>query len=313
MTYVGSLREDFFQRVINVNWDTEPECYFMVGDGGDVLNNFEPFGAGSAWRSDDGQSWTKVMTNMNSPSSADVGGLTCGIWMRQNFKPKGTPIWVMGGQAISQSEAAAVPVTTYSFDAGRIVIQDQETIDDNPTGTVWQMKVNGPPLAPSNVSAGILQFLTVTSTIETIDGVTWSEHSGTASPYPPGTKIRDTHQLYQLSNQPNAYGKVREGPFKGRRLALSALPIDDHHFGPTITVADLKTGKPLGAFDSGITVGTSMAYGHYVFCIAGTISAGHSSGLSEGGYIAWSDDGISWHRERLSDFELWALVVGARK
>jgi hypothetical protein len=91
------FKEDFFERVHDIQWTSEKKCYFMAGDSDAVKSLFSVSFSGQLYTSDDGIHWTA------SPLTSAIGtmnALDSGIWMRTNFDPKGDPLWILGGQAM---------------------------------------------------------------------------------------------------------------------------------------------------------------------------------------------------------------------
>lgn len=102
--------EDFFERVINVKWETEPEVFWMAGSGNLAFVNGQTYGDQHAWlfTSDDGKSWAGQDIGIHSymdygPGSNQNGKpwgfatIVGGCWMREGLKAGGTPVWVLGG------------------------------------------------------------------------------------------------------------------------------------------------------------------------------------------------------------------------
>jgi hypothetical protein len=304
--------EDYFQRVVNVNWDSEPECYFLAGDGDNFVNSISS-GGGKVWRSNDGKSWYKILDDDK------VTALPVGLWMRQNFRPDWRPVWILAGQGES---GIICPALVNSFDAQSFqkqyfpdalvgVVPDNETA----LGFFNRLHVDNNTLAVADV----WRFLTPTGvSYGSANGVDWHKDGASAppppTPPPPAKPIPKNTRIFQIGRQISAFGKVREGRYKGRSLMLKIQQIDPHHFNSTIQVFDQKTGKSLGTSDSGIPFGCSMAYGHYVFVIVGGVDLPHEGAGAIGqGAIAWSDDGLNWHTQKMESFVMGGLAVGARE
>jgi len=130
------------------------------------------------------------------------------------------------------------------------------------------------------------------------------------------------NDIYQLSNRSSATGTLRKGKFSGRVVTIRGGQGHDFHgpgtpgvtyFDPDCTMSDARTGEFLSASDCGITHCHSIAYGYYVFCIAGD-DGGGGPGVYARSIIAHTTDGITWHRHTLGTpaHGMWSLVVGPR-
>jgi hypothetical protein len=221
--------------------------------------------------------------------------------------PDGKPVWVLFGQGVS---GIICPALVNSFDAQGF---QRQHFPDALVGVVpdplphlgffGTVKVD-----KALAAANVWRFLDPTGVFySSADGVNWRKDgaSAAAAATQPTTKNK---RIYQLGRQDSAFGKVREGLYKGRRLTLKVNRIDQFHFNSTIQIFDQKTAKYLGTSDSGIPFGCSIAYGHYVFVITGGAKDATSDGV-----IAWSDDGFEWHKYEPGDTTIGGLAVGPRE
>jgi hypothetical protein len=303
--------EDFFQRIQDVSWEDNPPCWFMCGDGGTIINN-RAYGSGNIYSSDSGRDWEKTTDNMNFASQHSAG-LYCGIWMRQFFRRDKAPVWVLGGfetyEVLSGGDVLNInrPVIGTSFDGRSVTFQYLGLSQiPGPNLMVNRIEKKGNSAVAEIVHTSSNQFY---GNYASMDGVNWTEGSQGSAVDLPATNapaITDTNQIYQASNSNVAHGKIRKGPYKGRTITIRGSGGDKTYFEPSVELTDSKTGEPLGRSNTGIKYNSSIAYGRYVF-----VASGQSE---EGGAISWTDNGTEWHPTlALSNYRLWALVVGARK
>ena len=96
------FKEDFFQRVVDVNWESEPKVYWMAGCGFPLIVNMAIFFQFNLWTfvSDDGMHWKKgqkVGLPQGTFGRWGLGVVFTGGWMRAGLKEGGMPVWYMGG------------------------------------------------------------------------------------------------------------------------------------------------------------------------------------------------------------------------
>jgi hypothetical protein len=94
------FKEDFFERVTDVNWQSEKKCFFMVGDISQV-GLFSVPDNGFLYTSDDGMVWS-AGKRYHTPGG--LYGFTSGLWMRKSFEPDGEPLWILGGQGLTNDQ-----------------------------------------------------------------------------------------------------------------------------------------------------------------------------------------------------------------
>jgi hypothetical protein len=122
------------------------------------------------------------------------------------------------------------------------------------------------------------------------------------------------NDLYQLSNRRSATGTLRKGKHAGKRVTITGgTPHDFHgpgtaaytYFSPNCTMTDTATGKSLGKSNCQVRHGHSIAYGYYVFVVAGD-----DGGMS---CLSYTEDGKNWHKQAFNKgHQMWSLVVGPR-
>src|SRR5262245_4359068 len=109
MSVLGNpVNQDFFQRIVNVAFPHEPNCFWWTGNGTNVtwlsVPNFTWF------ESDDGMEW-----NGGAGGGADdLSTAGRGMWMRQRFDSRGAPVWLVFGHAKDPGYAQV----NASFDGG---------------------------------------------------------------------------------------------------------------------------------------------------------------------------------------------------
>jgi hypothetical protein len=92
-------KEDFFERVINVSWETEPKVYWMAGSGYPIITN-GGIGDNKAWMftSEDGIHWDQTNISIHhGPGPYGIGAVYGGGWMREGMTSGGNPVWVFVG------------------------------------------------------------------------------------------------------------------------------------------------------------------------------------------------------------------------
>jgi hypothetical protein len=122
------FKEDFFERIVNVQWEAEPEVYWMTGTGAPLIVNGMVIGDQHAWvyTSDDGMHWDGK--DLFQSGGAGFGALYGGCWMRVGLNPKSPPVWVMVG---SSSKMISMSAAGYSTDGknfgGRTVFDERHS------------------------------------------------------------------------------------------------------------------------------------------------------------------------------------------
>lgn len=333
--------EDFFQRIINVQWDEEPECFFAVGDGGPIVN-YRSYGGGNIYTSRDGKDWKLTIANLESGSEGSATGLYCGLWMRQGFRYEGKPVWILGGQGLSGSSDQATfggvrPVLAISLDGMDHIAQKffkMGGLDGGgpATSAVGALEVIPPTKTPQyalaktvyNPGSGQQELGT------TVDGVNWTNivderGSPESGEIPAGIpvagqeitaggkdeRITDTNMIFRRSAYA-AHGTVRKGALAGRRLRIQGHPNPqggaNPYFDPDVTITDFNSGVQVGAANTGVQFGFGMGYGRYVFVVAG--SNFHTPDMP--GCISWSDDGVTWNPQQISPWGCTCVAIGPR-
>lgn len=106
---VNAFKEDFFERVVNVKWETEPEVLWMAGSGGlFFVNGILTLNGGYIHTSDNGRRWASQFIGLHSymdPGSGSnyadkprgFGSIMSACWMRENLQIGAPAVWVLGG------------------------------------------------------------------------------------------------------------------------------------------------------------------------------------------------------------------------
>ena len=113
------FQEDFFERIVNVNWETEPKTLWMaIGGNPFYVNgiNQSLYLTQNVWSSPDGQHWTPFdqgLHSTNAPNIRAVGPVFVGYYMREDLLSGNPPVWVFGGAdaLFGQSGSAAFSST----------------------------------------------------------------------------------------------------------------------------------------------------------------------------------------------------------
>jgi hypothetical protein len=105
------FKEDFFERVTDVNWQSEKKCFFMVGDTSQIGLLSVP--EGFLYTSDDGKEWS---SGKHYHTPGGLYGFTSGLWMRKNFDPDDEPLWILGGQGLQSDVGQVMSGLTISHD-----------------------------------------------------------------------------------------------------------------------------------------------------------------------------------------------------
>lgn len=122
------FKEDFFERAIDVNWESEPKVYWMAGSGSPLIINSQVTGGGRAglFTSDDGINWrTEDIGIRSGVGQWGYGALYAGAWLRNGLMEGGDPSWVMvgsdgrttsGSGSVASSNGTAIDTQTYFDD-----------------------------------------------------------------------------------------------------------------------------------------------------------------------------------------------------
>jgi len=110
-----AFKEDFFERVVNVKWETEPKRLWMAAAGNPLFVNgiYNAWNAFTyIWSSDNGHDWEATDYGLHSgaaPNRYAVGPIFGGGWLRKNLDPKQDPVWFfVGGDGRFQPGAMSV-------------------------------------------------------------------------------------------------------------------------------------------------------------------------------------------------------------
>lgn len=369
------FKEDFFERLIDINWETEPEVFWLVGAGNPAFVNGLNYGDlhGYVWRSSDGKHW--YGTDLWRPGLRGFGGLFSGVWFRKDLAKGAPPIWVIGGGTNRSQPSSCVG---YSLD-GETFSVDTRTVFDlvhicenfypgdgfvfmeqmitfafylhfdyfkSSDGIHWAppnfhggvtdapgmvaaaagartfassaesklVSIIDPALTPENTTMESLMAAAAAPAVNTASMS--AVRSAEATPFAGiGAQLKSDEILY-IHTQVYATGRVKKGPFRGRRLIIQIYPYHypyggGAHGDNTVMVIDAKTGQQLGIFKSGVQRSISIGYGHYVFVVTGSGGAGSAAGQKS--TLAWSEDAINWKVINLGNHnQINAIAVGPR-
>lgn len=361
------FKEDFFERVIDVQWDEEKEVYWVAGDAQGATDSY-----GSAfYTSDDGMHWETHEVGFGGENYGKLWGHTSGLWMRERFDIDKEPIWILGGEGITADgtmRKSGIQISrdglTFEparfFDYRHFVAQflvypggptgydlslesvnfghadtfhsvdglswtPQQYHADNPFSA---LQVSTPPLVTPTIQR-IVPARTIPNdvpldvpVIHAMEGAAplpiaqmLAALAATATPTATPTKPVKKNYIYQLSNRTGATGRLRKGKYAGKSINMyGGTPHGFHgpgtggadYFDPNCKMYDGKTGKLLGTSNCGIKYCHSMAYGYYVFVVAGGNQAGYSQ-------LSYTEDGKNWNVQTFGKAQsMWSLVVGPR-
>lgn len=110
---------------MDVQWIEEKKCYFMAGDSQSATYNYNS----QYYTSDDGMHWSAN----SSGGSGNLYGFTCGLWMRESFKPDGKPIWILGGEGVDTDRRAAGIMTSRDGQGSSAI----QFFNDGQSGLGW--------------------------------------------------------------------------------------------------------------------------------------------------------------------------------
>lgn len=391
MSDTPPFKEDFFERVVDVKWESEPEVHWMIGSGAALIVNAMPYGDTMAWMwtSDNGKKWKGQNLGIR-PVQKGFGVLYCGCWMRDGLREGAPPVWVMGGGTSRLQATSAMGSSTDAKTFGNMVSMDERHVCEQ--------------IGPSNGGIYMYGFATMAwhyDYFSSSDGITWSPdnyHGGdtsgsgrsaetvsieeaedialgyaratnlneltpvvprsslvkilTSGPVqklevPPTRRLLMPREAVTPMNSPGLFatgaeskgdkmvfnecgvfasGKVRTGPFKGKRIGVAITP---YHYYPgggdhgdsTVAVYDMKSGQQQrsnsedGLYDTGIKRSIAVGYGHYTFVVTGSSGgAGRQNTLANTkSTIAWSTTGVTWKKVELGIHDqINVIAVGPR-
>jgi hypothetical protein len=328
------FKEDFFERVLDVQWESEPTVYWMAATGFPYIVNSMVAGDNRAWifTSEDGIHWTGQDMSFK-PGEWGFSAFYGGGWMRENLqagdlptKQPGKPVWVLvgsDGRIMSGSASAA------STDGKSISRRNYH--DDRHHGD--KFAVHKPPRPPTldnpQGSPGEVKFNSMfnfpdwhTDTFTSSNGQTWNPakyHSGSRLLVPRSlsaaaaseiSPLIETEQAeavgakktFNQGNSLTATGRVKKGPYAGRTVKLTLSNYNyEFGYGPgTIDIVE-KTrlgDKPLDTVNCNVARSITIAYGHYIFCVGGSSRSvpapGGSDYLLQMSTIAYTDNLVDW-------------------
>jgi hypothetical protein len=126
------FKEDFFERVVDVNWESEPKVYWVCGTGAPLIVNGMIMGDNHGWAftSGDGKHWSG--TDLFKHDGQGIGALYTGCWLREGLEEGNAPVWMMAGGTSKTVCASCASYTTtgtdYSAD-DRTVFDDRHACD----------------------------------------------------------------------------------------------------------------------------------------------------------------------------------------
>jgi hypothetical protein len=107
------FQEDFFERVVDVKWESEPDVYWMAGSGCCLFVDGLGTPGGYLFTSDDGLSWDAGQDLFKSWPEQGMGGIHTGCWMRMGLQKGAPPVWVLSGV---NSTPGVISAATSSMD-----------------------------------------------------------------------------------------------------------------------------------------------------------------------------------------------------
>jgi hypothetical protein len=271
------FRESFFERIIDVQWDTEPKVFWMAGTGYFNIVNGQILGDARAWvfTSADGKNWKGKDYGLKTESDWGFGAFYGGGWMRAGLKPGAQATWVLvgsDGRTLSGSATAASvdgktisktqfldrwhhceglfplssSVETLSFKNAPNWHTDAFTSID---GQKWSPdhydNYQGGGLPPPDVAARAIEQapypwsrVSVSSTLVVPDTRLIVPE---ATPFDSSSGSKASKTVFN-GNAIKASGKVQKGEYKGQRITCSLATYQQSdngaHGGPKILVLD---------------------------------------------------------------------------
>jgi len=146
--------EDFFERVVNVKWETEAKVLWMAGTGHpnivNGLNGGNPI-IRYVYDSENGHNWDKTDYGIHEGGlgKPGIGAIYGGAWMREGLQPGEPPVWVMtGGDGRLQMGSCTVSSKDGVF------LHKEVNWDDVHVGTGIGIARNPTPPTPENPKGG---------------------------------------------------------------------------------------------------------------------------------------------------------------
>jgi hypothetical protein len=118
------FNEDFFERVVNVKWEAEPDVYWMAATGYCKIVNGFAAQSSMLFTSDDGLHWTGPTELRKDWPAQGMGAVFTGCWMRQELKQGNTPVWVLAGANSTTGSIGAVVSSLDGKTVGEPVLLD---------------------------------------------------------------------------------------------------------------------------------------------------------------------------------------------
>jgi len=344
------FKEDFFQRVVDVNWETEPKVYWVAGTGCvNITNGIPTDNRGFACTSEDGKHWKG--TDLYRPNGQGIGPLYGGCWLREGLQEGNHPVWMMmGGTSRTQCGSCACYTDTGTdfpvdnktvfderhacegavIDAGnQIFIQSQFNFPDwhsdtfrSPNGREWQ---------PKNYH-GSTSTAVRTAEIESGFGISPAARFVTgpdsrlvpvqrqllvpapmAAPGSGGDKQGDKI-IFRDGLRNVAAGKVKKGKFKGQTISVEIKPY--HYFpeggdhGDATVEVKVVGDNTVEPQIVNTGVTRSIAIGYGYYVFVVGGGSGTGSATTT---LAWSEDGLQWKKVTMGQHnQVNPICVGPR-
>ncbi len=201
-----TFHEDFFERVINITWEEEPEVYWAAGSGSPIIVNGMILGdvyRCAIFTSEDGHTWSKQVVGIGSGAGEwGFGGFFGGGWMRDSLRPGnddepgGYPIWVLVG---SDGRMRSGWATAYSYDGKSFFYNNHNEADEHgpeaphSSGEDFGKQRSYQPPSEDNPNGQLGQvrfkkmhnFQFSSRLMTSSDGVEWTESGPSSGAQPP--------------------------------------------------------------------------------------------------------------------------------
>jgi hypothetical protein len=251
------FRESFFERIIDVQWDTEPKVLWMAGSGGPLIINSMIFGDNRAWvfTSADGKNWKGKDYGFKSEFDWGFGAFYNGGWMRRGLEPGAQATWVLvgsdGRQLSGSATAASIDGLTISSTQfldrwhhgdGFFPLSSSVEIHSDKNAPNWHTDLftstDGQRWSPDHydniTSGGLPPSLAAARAIEQAPYRSRPSVSSTlvvpdtrliipeATPFDSSSGLQSkADQIVFNPNAIKAGGKVQKGPYKGQVITCS--------------------------------------------------------------------------------------------
>jgi hypothetical protein len=358
------FREDFFERVIDVNWESEPKVYWVAGTGHpNIVNGMPGDNHGYALTSEDGKHWKGI--DLFKTNGQGIGPLYTGCWLREGLQEGNHPVWMMAGgtsETVCSSCACYTDTGTDFNIANRTVFDERHACDStdsasnlifvgshftfpdfhkdffrSPNGRQWQPKsYHGGEGGGGENGGGEEAFAALSaapnSSFSPVAHFVSADPADPKSPLIPvrrsllmptplaaegsgGDKKAD--QIVFQGSTHIASGKVKKGPFSGKKISVEIKPYHSPpeggaHGDATVevkVVGDDKTEPK--TINTGVARSIAVGYGYYTFVVGG--SSGSVPNRGQRTTLAWSEDGVQWKKVEMGlHSQVNPICVGPR-